>query len=196
MTCKQSPYAADITAAAIQVMLNFAFLIVFLFIYTPYPISNMIKRQIDLVVDTTLSSATPAEKQAVFGNDPGGYTAKLKKSILAQSTKALADYKTQKKNAWLEAFKNYAIVSGVMIVVLITVRLFGFCPSMWTAIKRAAIATFFIAITEFILVNVTKNYLDVESPMEIKMLVGKSISKWVACARNPSSGTCTSLLKK
>jgi hypothetical protein len=190
MTGKQNPYATDVTAVAIQVMLNFAFLIIFLFIYTPYPISNTIKRQIDLVVDTTLSSATTEEKQAVFGNDPAGYTAKIKKNILAQSTKALADYKIQRNNTWMEAFKNYAIVSGVMIVVIIAVRLFGFCLNMGTAFKRAAIATFFIAITEFVLVNVTKNYLDVESPMEIKMLVGQSIRNWVS-SRNPTSRPST-----
>lgn len=182
MTCKSKGIIIDATAIGIQVIINFLFLICFVFLYGNIIAKQELSSQINLIVDDIMDDISKEDIQTLFPKtsitDINNVFNKIQNTINIQSQQAVKDTDTNNKDIWKKALINFSIISIIIIGIVVVIRIFGFCVDIKTAILEAIITTFFIGMVEFMLVNVTKNYISI-SPNQVKHLVGISIQKWI-----------------
>jgi len=182
MPCKSNHWANDLTVVGFQVIVNFAFLIVFVFTYGQMIGRKEVTNQVNLVVDNVMAGLSPADYSALTG---GETTAKMEAGITylqsvinTGSQAAVVAQKANNKKVWKDSFLLYGgIVGGIIIVMLILKFAFGYCLGIKYAFFKAVIATVFIALTEVLLVNVDLRFIPFSRP-GIKKAIGQTMNSY------------------
>lgn len=183
--CKQNIFASDSAVIGFQVIVNYLVLILFLFLYGPVMARFSIRNEIDITVDDVVQGMTKEEVTDLLGGKSKDsalqrITANLDKFKKSSQEKYKAKEDAMKANnrkLWGTAFKEYAIISAVVVAVMVTIRLFGFCLNIKNALMMAVLTTFFVFLTELVVINLTKLFMPVGTD-EIKGAVGGAMIKW------------------
>lgn len=182
MMCKPNHWASDATVIGFQVLVNFAFLIVFVFTYGKYIGKKEMTHQINGIVDDVLTSVSAEDFATLTGgaNSSQINTAitRLQKSINNKSTEAVDAMKKNNKDVWKKSFLLYCMIGGAVIAIMLVLRFgFGYCLGVKYAVIKAIVATVFIALTEVAIVNVNLMFIPF-SQSAVKKIVGDTMSSF------------------
>ena len=173
---------SDETEVGLQVIINFAFLIVFLFTYGRYIGKKQATTQIQNIVDSIMSDLTPEDIQTLSGDsspsDISTAISKLQNTINAQAKAANDAMNANNKQVWWDSWKLYGMICGGIVLVMLILKFgFKFNLNVKSAAIKAVVATIFIALTEVAIVNVQNIYIPY-SRSSIKKIVGQTMQSY------------------
>ena len=183
--CKTNTWVVDGFALAFHVVFIFAFLTIFFFVYVVKVEKAEFKDQMNYVVDHILTEdiegkiiPTSTPKETIVGLIAGAisgveYNAK-------QSNKSAVDT-VNSKNVSIrkDAFKTLGIVVGSLVLVSAAILVVGYCLPVRQQTIDTLWVVMWVAITEFVFLNIiAKNYRSAD-PNKVKRAVGGAVEKWI-----------------
>jgi hypothetical protein len=185
--CKQNISVNRIFGMGLQIFAMFIFLTVFFFTYVKLIEKQSFENQINLIVDDLVTDQDfnkfkPTEgsaKDALLIIINGSLDLAKQKSI-KQSQKADTNISKQNEKTLRKAVKWVIIASIIVIVIIITIKIFKVCLPISTHIKDSLVTLFFIALTEFLFLTIiTSKYWSINR-QEVRIDLGKSIHKYIS----------------
>jgi hypothetical protein len=165
----------------------FIFLTVFFFTYVKLIEKQSFVNQINLVVDdlatdqdfNKLKPPEGSTKDALLIVINGSLDLAKQKSI-KQSQKADTNISKQNEKTLRKAVKWVIIASILVIVIIITIKIFKVCLPISTHIKDSLVTLFFIALTEFLFLTIiTSKYWSINR-QQVRKDLGESIHKYIS----------------
>lgn len=182
LTDANNHWVSDATEVGLQVIINFAFLIVFLFTYGRYIGKKQATTQIQNIVDIIMSDLTSEDIQTLSGDstpsDISTAISKLQNTINTQAKAANDAMNANNKQVWWDSWKLYGMLCGGIVLVMLILKFgFKFNLNVKSAAIKAVVATIFIALTEVAIVNVQNIYIPY-SRSSIKKIVGQTMQSY------------------
>lgn len=182
--CLNSPLLNKGFGIFIQVIFIFIFLTIFFFTYVTSVEKETFKSQMDLLVDNIISdedlkSIIPTdspETESIFINGTLEYVKNKANNQVAtdnEQIKNTNDRLEQKATKWLIA------IVGILVVIILSIYVMGFCVPFHIHGKNALYSVFFVALTELaFLLLITKNYWSV-NPDDVRVKIGEAIKDYI-----------------
>lgn len=178
----------DGMAMATQIVLIFAFLTVFFFIYVIKVEKDEFKKQLDLIVDNmaedTIKDLPNLIKQSKFSKEDAniiinGILAVVEEKIAIDSKESVQEVLTKNNAVKSKAFKSLSTLASILIIASLILLVVGFCVSIKQNIKEAIIVVFFIGLTEFTFLTVIASKYISADPNAVRRELGKAIQQWI-----------------
>jgi hypothetical protein len=184
-TCKTNTWVVDGFALTTQVVLVFAFLTIFFFVYVVKVEKDEFKDQMNYVVDNILTEdieekivPTSMSKETIVGLIAGtinGVEYKAKQNTQSSVNSVNSKNFSIRK----DAFKILGIVLGSLVLVSSVILVAGFCLPVRRQTIDALWVVMWVAITEFIFLNVVaKNYRSAH-PNKVKRTIAGAVERWI-----------------
>ena len=188
--CKSNVWLIDGFALAFQVVLVFAFLTIFFFVYVIKVEKEEFESQMSFVVDEILTN--DIEKELFTKNPLGKSISKVELVALisgiidgvefqaAQDAKSgVKDVNKQNEGVRVTAFTSLGIVVASLIVITSIMLVIGYCLPVRHQTIEALWVVLFVALTELAFLQlVAKNYISAD-PNKIKRTLGKAVTDWI-----------------
>ena len=183
--CKTNTWVVDGFALAFHVVFIFAFLTIFFFVYVVKVEKAKFKDQMNYVVDHILTEdiegkivPTSTPKETIVGLIAGAIS--VVEHNAKQSNQSAVDT-VNSKNVSIrkDAFKTLGIVVGFLLLVSAAILVVGYCLPVRHQTIDALWVVMWVAITEFVFLNIiAKNYRSAD-PNKVKRAVGGAVEKWI-----------------
>lgn len=181
-TCKfVSPWMRESTKVFMQIFFVVSFLCLFFFLYVVKVEKEQFETQVNYIVDNILddflkhiNTIIPnARYRALLGEELRTIV-----SSWTVQTKAYAQIE-ENNEALLEKTKyiviNYAII---LVAVLVSLFLLGFCNELGTSLFENLIIVFFIGLTEFLFLHFVASQYLAADPNKVKYIVLNTVEKF------------------
>lgn len=185
--CKSNIWVIDGFSLAFQVVFIFAFLTIFFFVYVVNVEKNQFEDQMNYVVDNIMTKDIEKEIIDPVNNIPETQLVALISGIIdgtefQENQDAISGVKsvnTQNALVRTTAFKTLAIVVGILILISISMLIFGYCLPVRHQTIEALWVVLFVAITEFVFLNLIASRYKSADPNKVKKAIGLAVTKWI-----------------
>ncbi len=188
MSCKTNTWIVDGFSLVFQVVLIFAFLTIFFFVYVVKVEQTEFKDQMIYVVDNIL---TKDIERKILG--PVNHTISQEQLVALLSgiidgveyqtskddTNAIKNINTKNNSIRHNAFKTLGIILGIVIILTIIMLISGYCIPVLHQTIEALWVVLFIAITEFTFLQVVAKKYKSADPNKVKRTLGNAITTWI-----------------
>lgn len=172
---------------AVQVFLIFCFLSLFFFLYVVVVEKEVFEEQVNLIVDDIMKDIDLQKILPPVAKDKKEELLLLSSGILAVIEEKIRQesgdphHITQNNNALIDSTGKVIIYfAGGVVVISVALMVLGFCLPVTQQLIESLVAVFFVALTEFVFLNVVvRNYISA-SPNQVRRLVAIAIQKYVA----------------
>ena len=188
MVCKDNKYVKNVFDIIFQVTLIAIFLTVFFFTYVSGVEKEEFEKQLNLIVDNVLTeddikqlipqnlSSDQKEQLAIIIS--GAIESAKTKTALSQKN-SIKKVITNNNTVKSATYKKIYYVLIIIIILCLIALVMGYCLPIFTQVKEAVIIVFFVAVTEFVFLQViAKNYISAD-PNKVKVAISDAIKKWV-----------------
>jgi hypothetical protein len=175
---------------ALQLVLIFTFLTVFYFTYVTSVEAKEFDTQIGVVVDNIYDSAeseitdaidkgkTTLDKYGLISIIDGGLDATEQK-VRDLSTKSDSDIRKTNKKIIKKSYMFLLITVGSILGILAILAFLGFYIVSKSILGRTLVAVFFVALTEFVFLQLIASRFIAADPYEVRRKFGKQINTWI-----------------
>jgi hypothetical protein len=185
--CKSNIWVIDGFSLVFQVVFIFAFLTIFFFVYVVNVEKNQFEDQMNYVVDNIMTKDIEKEIIDPVNNIPETQLVALISGIIdgtefQENQDAISGVKsvnTQNALVRTTAFKTLAIVVGILILISISMLIFGYCLPVRNQTIEALWVVLFVAITEFVFLNLIASRYKSADPNKVKKAIGLAVTKWI-----------------
>lgn len=185
--CKINNLVSKTLAISIQVGFIFSFLTIFFFVYVQKVEKREFKEQVEFIIDNifddvkadlpkVIKNSVDDQKELIIIN---GIIDVIEDKIRLESKTNNDKINKENKKIEKKAF-TYLIYTLIFILALIIIfTLMKYCLPIVLQVKEAMVIVIFVAITEFLFLQIiARNYISA-SPNNIKKEIGKTIKIWI-----------------
>jgi hypothetical protein len=188
--CKSNKWILNGAEIALQLALIFTFLTVFYFTYVTNVEAKEFDTQIGVVVDNIYDSAeseitdaidkrkTTLDKYGLLSIIDGGLDATEQK-VRDLSTKSDSDTRKSNKKIIKKSYIFLLITVGSILGILAILAFLGFCIVSKSILGRTLVAVFFVALTEFVFLQLIVSRFIAADPYKVRRKFGKQINTWI-----------------
>lgn len=168
----------------LQVLIIFIFLTIFFFTYVNDTEKDAFKTQInilvdDLALDMDIKPLVPKENKDIVTILLSGVLDFSKKNSRKSTEKEDANIKKQNNKIMKKAFIWLFVFIGIMVLIYGALRLSGQCIMFHSHIREALLIVVFIALTEFVFLNmITKQYWSIDIS-DVRQKLGNTIQDYI-----------------
>jgi hypothetical protein len=183
--CKTNTWIVDGFSLAFQVVFIFTFLTIFFFVYVVKVEKAEFKDQMNYVVDHILTEdiegkivPTSIRKETITGLIAGAISeVEYNEKQSTQSSVNIVNSKNLSIRK--DAFKTLGIAVGTVVLVSAVILIIGYCLPVRHHTIDALWVVMWVAITEFVFLNIiARNYISAD-PNKVKRDIGGAVERWI-----------------